>query len=66
MPPHALTWFEIPVSDMDRARRFYGTIFDTDFESDEPAEGFPMAFFPVAEGGVGGALVQGEGALASV
>lgn len=61
LPPHALTWFEIPVHDIERARAFYGHLFQTDFEADEPAEGYPMAFFPVAKGGVGGALVEGDG-----
>ena len=27
---HALSWFEIPVSDMDRASKFYGAILNAD------------------------------------
>ena len=30
MVKHALNWFEIPVVDFDRAKKFYGTIFDYD------------------------------------
>ena len=27
---HALTWFEIPVSDMERASKFYGAVLAAD------------------------------------
>lgn len=58
----ALNWFEIPVTDMARATRFYSTIFA--FEpamTAGPAGGAAqMAMFPATEG-VGGALIQGEG-----
>jgi predicted enzyme related to lactoylglutathione lyase len=57
---NALNWFEIPTGDIERAARFYGTIFDTDLEIEEATPGFKMAQLPYEEG-VGGALVQGEG-----
>ena len=28
IPKNALSWFEIPVHDFDRARKFYSTIFN--------------------------------------
>jgi predicted enzyme related to lactoylglutathione lyase len=28
MPKHAINWFEIPVSDFERAKLFYETLFD--------------------------------------
>lgn len=57
---NALNWFEIPVTDMQRAVTFYNTILGVQLKSVEPGPGFAMATFP-SEGGVGGALIQGEG-----
>ncbi len=56
----ALSWFDIPVADIQRATRFYSTILDTEILPQE-MEGMTMAFFPMETGGVGGALVAGEG-----
>lgn len=64
LPVNAITWFEIPAADLERARRFYSAILGNELTVEEPAPGFPMGMFPVAEAGenvVGGALVQGEG-----
>ena len=58
---HAVNWFEIPVSQIERAAKFYSDIFDIKMEKQE-WQGVKMAFFP--GGGkdtVHGALVQGEG-----
>lgn len=57
---NALNWFEIPVTDMERARRFYGQIFDVEIRSDPAGEGFAMAMLPYCDGTCG-ALVSGEG-----
>lgn len=57
---NALNWFEIPATDIERAAKFYGTIFDAQLEIGEAMPGFKMAQFP-SEEGVGGAVVQGEG-----
>ncbi len=57
---HSLNWFEIPTTDIRRAARFYGTILGTELEVSDTGRGYLMAMFPF-EGGVGGALVQGEG-----
>ena len=57
---NALNWFEIPVNDMDRALKFYNTIFNVEVIAQETTPGFAMAMFPV-EDGVGGALMHGEG-----
>lgn len=61
--PHLATWFEIPVSDMGRAMKFYGAVLGVKLEESEfgPTK---MAVFPV-EGGapqdvVHGALVKGD------
>lgn len=40
-----VAWFEIPVSDMDRAKAFYETVFDIEI-SLQDIGGVMMAFFP--------------------
>jgi predicted enzyme related to lactoylglutathione lyase len=53
---NALTWFEIPVTNLDRAAAFYEAVFGVTLWRDTVA-GTPHAIFPVAEGGITGALV---------
>lgn len=60
IPKNAINWFEIPVSNFDRARDFYNHILhieltEMNFGSDR------LGLFPCDEttGGVGGAIVQG-------
>ena len=55
-------WFEIPVSDMDRARTFYEHVFDVKLEEHRMGEGL-MAWFPMKQGetGAAGSLVKGKG-----
>ena len=64
MALNALNWFEIPVSNMDRALKFYSTILGAEMSTMEAMSGFHMAMFP-SEKGVGGALLQGEGYVPS-
>lgn len=47
-------WFEIPVSDMARARLFYEAIFNIQLDLVEPAPGLQMALFPGAQDGMAG------------
>ncbi len=54
-----LNWFEIAVTDIERASRFYGAIFATTLEINN-GSGFASANFP-HDGGVGGGLVSGDG-----
>jgi predicted enzyme related to lactoylglutathione lyase len=61
---NALNWFEIPVSDFERALEFYNAIFETELASMVMSDGFPMGMFP-AEDGVGGAIIAGEGYVPS-
>jgi predicted enzyme related to lactoylglutathione lyase len=59
---HGLNWFEIPVQDFERARKFYSEIFD--YEMPEMMMGpNRMGFFlyDLKSGGVGGAIIHGEG-----
>jgi predicted enzyme related to lactoylglutathione lyase len=65
---NAITWFEIPVTDMKRARKFYETILDIKLETMDggnPAE--ETVFFPrlpdtimALSGIVSGALVKAD------
>lgn len=61
MVKNALSWFEIPAADFDRARKFYSAIFD--FEMPDFVMGpNRMGFFLMEQGvGVGGAIVSGPG-----
>lgn len=54
----ALSWFEIPVADLARARRFYETILGTTLR-EEVFGGADLAVFPYGEGGTGGCLYAG-------
>lgn len=59
---NAINWFEIPVKDFDRAKKFYSTILD--FEMPEETMGsYRMGFLPMSmnDGAVGGAIVLGDG-----
>ncbi len=56
---NALNWFEISVADIDRAKKFYETIFGIEMHVQEMM-GMKMAFFPYEDmnGKVSGGLVQ--------
>lgn len=66
MLEHAISWFEIPVSDFDRAKKFYSAIYD--YEMPEMQMGPNRMGFLLSDmekGGIGGAIVQGEGLVPS-
>lgn len=56
-----IAWFEIPAADLDRARKFYETIFGVALQEMSLANQLRMAVFPVEAGAVGGALCQHPG-----
>jgi predicted enzyme related to lactoylglutathione lyase len=56
---NAISWFEIPASNFDRARQFYSTIFEVEMPILEIQDS-KMAMFPATEDGVGGAVCTGE------
>lgn len=59
---HAISWFEIPTKDLDRAQKFYESIFDFKMIPMDVAE-LKMRMFPVNsmnEDSVSGALVFNE------
>jgi hypothetical protein len=58
----AISWFEIPAVDLDRAQKFYEAIFETQLiPMDTP--NIQMRMFPVADmmTGIGGAICKAEG-----
>lgn len=58
-PRDVINWFDIPVSDLDRAARFYGAILGGVTLERYRTPSIAGALFP--EGGVTGTLLQGEG-----
>lgn len=55
----ALSWFEIPTADFDRARRFYTAILETTLR-EEPFGNARIARFPYERPGIGGCLQEGS------
>ncbi len=54
---NALTWFEIPTLDMDRAVHFYETVLGVHLKR-EVFGGVPHAIFPSGQSDASGALIQ--------
>ncbi len=63
MASNPVNWFEITVSDLERAKHFYQTVFQVTLEK-MPNLSMEYWTFPMREDqvGAGGALVQMEGA----
>jgi predicted enzyme related to lactoylglutathione lyase len=59
---HAISWFEIPSTDLDRATRFYEAIFQVSLIPMDIAQ-IRMRMFPIDDPmtGIGGAVVHAEG-----
>jgi uncharacterized protein len=53
---NAITWFEIPAKNHERAVNFYSTILDKTLRRGD-FNGVPHGFFPADEAGVAGAVV---------
>ena len=66
MQKNALSWFEIPAEDFERARRFYSTIFAYDMPV-MPVGDSTLGILPYDEaaGGVGGAINKNPSARPS-
>lgn len=62
MKKNAVSWFEIPVHELDRAQKFYEVVMDCEMQN-MAAMGMECAFFPVdmENGGIGGCVIKGEG-----
>ncbi|KAA9340643.1 VOC family protein [Adhaeribacter soli] len=62
MKTNYINWFEIPVSDMDRASKFYNTVFGIEVQTMPYGEDQEMGIFAHSQDtGVAGALVKGQG-----
>ena len=57
---NSFNWVEIPVTDFERAKKFYSTILEFEM-SDRMMGDLRMGFFPMEQGYNGGAIVYGEG-----
>jgi len=55
-----INWFEIPVTNIERASKFYSEVLGGELNHMEML-GTKMAFLPMDGDGVGGALCQGDG-----
>lgn len=62
---NSINWFEIPVSNFERAQTFYSNIYDFEMPDVEIGKN-RFGFLPVQQGGIGGAIVKGEGYKPSV
>jgi len=64
MPSHVnpVNWFEIPVTDLARAKKFYETALGVELKETEMGPN-KMGWFPMEMGapGAAGALIQGDG-----
>jgi len=58
---NTIVWVDIPVTDLDRARKFYATVLQADIELMEGAPG-EVAMLPMEPGSVSGTLVRSESA----
>lgn len=56
---NAINWFEIPSGDFQRAKKFYETILGVELYATKMGD-CDMAFFPMDEGKVGGAVIFHE------
>ncbi len=57
-----VNWFEIPVKDLDRAKKFYESVFGVKLQMEEMGP-MKMAWFPMLQdaSGASGSLVKADG-----
>ena len=56
---HSICWMEIPVTDLDKAKAFYGAVLQTELVDSNDGPN-PMAMFPTKSGmGISGHLYPG-------
>ena len=61
MKKNVVNWFEIPVTDMTRAKNFYKSLLNVELQ-DLPMQGMQLSAFPMVQGGeyATGALAKSE------
>ena len=57
-PPHAAVWFEIPVTDLAKAKAFYGAVLQNELEDQDMGPNKTAVF--TAANGVSGHLYPGK------
>ena len=62
MKKNVVGWFELPVKDFFRAKKFYSSLFDIEM-ADLPMPDVKMAAFPMNQGAEGatGAIIEADG-----
>ncbi|OEJ98935.1 glyoxalase [Flavivirga aquatica] len=66
---NAVSWFEIPVKNYERAKKFYTTVMDAEIiDHHMPEQNVKYGMFPHDKdnNGVGGGLIEGEGQTPTV
>lgn len=58
---HAIDWFEIPVTDLERAQTFYERVLGAPLRREPMGPAKTLAVFTHDEHGVGGCLMAGDG-----
>ncbi len=59
---NSINWFEIPVTDFARAKKFYEALYSAEImEMPHPSYKYGMLPADMQNGGIGGGIVQGEG-----
>ena len=62
MTKNAVNWIEIPVSDFERAKKFYSQIYDYEMpEMQMGPQRMGFLMYDQPGGGIGGAIVKGDG-----
>ncbi|MCA9386375.1 VOC family protein [Candidatus Dojkabacteria bacterium] len=63
MKHNPVAWFEVPVTDLDRAEKFYNAVFGYKLERQDEMDGMTMSWFPMDMDapGAAGSLVLGQG-----
>lgn len=64
---NAISWFEIPVADLERAKKFYETIFDVEMMKMEVGKDVLYAFpYEPAAGKISGAIIEDANAISKM
>ena len=61
MQKNPIGWVEIPVTDLDRAEKFYKDYFGFEFQRQAEMNGFTMSWFPMDMEGYGSAVTLMKG-----
>jgi uncharacterized protein len=60
VPDNAVVWFEIPVTDLEKSKAFYGAVLQNALDDLAMGPNMTSIFQPSADGGVSGHLYVGK------